>query len=103
LQKEFNPDFFIKKENKIFVVEIKSEGDSTVLNKDKLEGAETYFNKLNSKLKNIVYEFHFLQPSDYLTFFKTAIINNKKYVGSLHSELKSKSRAELKEIGFVQH
>jgi hypothetical protein len=98
LQKDFNPDFFIKKGKKIIVVEIKSEGDSTVKNKDKLEGAKIYFEKLNEKLNGkIIYEFHFLQPSDYTNFFEKVIVNEKLFKGSLHAELEAKAREELKE------
>ena len=98
LQKDFNPDFFIRKGDRIIVVEIKSEDDSTVKNKDKLEGAKTYFEVLNRKLKGKnVYEFYFLQPSDYTNFFEKVIVNGKQFRGSLHTELETKSREELKE------
>ncbi len=98
LQKDFNPDFFIKKGNKIIVVEIKCDDDSTVKNKDKLEGALIYFKKLNEKLGGTsIYEFHFLQPSDYTNFFDKVIVHDKLFKGSLHSELESKSREQLKE------
>ncbi len=98
LQKDFNPDFFIKKGNRIIVVEIKSEDDSTVKNKDKLEGAIAYFDVLNKKLGGkTVYEFHFLQPSDYTNFFEKVILNEKPFRGLLHAQLEAKTREELKE------
>jgi len=96
LQKDFNPDFFIKIGNKIIIVEIKSDNDSTVKNKDKLEGALAYFGKLNEKLDGYKYEFHFLQPTDYTNFFEKVIVNGEKYVGKLEADLSSKSRKELK-------
>ncbi|MBN4049006.1 DEAD/DEAH box helicase family protein [archaeon AH-315-M20] len=98
LQREFNPDFIFKKGNKIIVIEIKSEDDSSVQNKDKLEGATSYFDKLNNKLKGKPqYEFHFLDERDYNTFFKKVLIGGKKFVSKLHAELLSKSREELKQ------
>ncbi len=96
IQKDFNPDFFIKQGNRIIVVEIKSEDDSTVKNKDKLEGATAYFNELNGKLSNYTYEFYFLQPSDFTTFFERVIVKKEKYIGGLQADLVSKSREELK-------
>ena len=98
LQKEFNPDFFIRKGNRMIVAEIKSEDDSTVKNKDKLEGTKAYFEVLNKKLNgNAFYEFYFLEPSDYTNFFDKVIVNGKPFRGSLHAQLETKTRAELKE------
>jgi type III restriction enzyme len=99
LQKDFNPDFFIKKENKVIVVEIKceSQAEASVKNKDKLEGAKSYFEKLNEKLNSeFVYEFHFLDPSDYTTFFQKVIVSSEVYKSSLQAQLESKTREELK-------
>jgi len=97
IQKNFNPDFFIKKGDKIIVVEIKSKDDSSVQNKDKYEGAMAYFNKLNEKIKNIKYEFHFLDPRDYNSFFEKVIVKGISFTSQLHATLESKSREELKE------
>lgn len=98
LQKDFNPDFFFKKGKYIIVVEIKSDDDSTVNNKDKLEGAIVYFHKLNEKLNGkYYYEFHFLDSRDYKQFFENRIKNNFVFKSSLHADLESKSRDELKE------
>ncbi len=98
LQKNFNPDFFFKKRDKIIVVEIKSEDDSTVNNKDKIEGALTYFGKLNEKLKGKpFYDFHFLDPRDYKQFFENKFKKNLAFKGKLHADLETKSREELKE------
>jgi len=98
LQKNFNPDFLIKKGNKIIVVEIKFDDDSTIKNKDKLEGAISYFRKLNEKLnEEFIYEFHFLDPRDYNTFFEKVLVKGENFKSQLHATLESKSREELKE------
>ena len=98
LQKDFNPDFFFKKGNRIIVVEIKSDDDSTIKNKDKLEGAKTYFEKLNQKLEGKqFYDFYFLDPRDYKQFFENKFKKNLAFKGSLHADLENKSRDELKE------
>jgi type III restriction enzyme len=97
IQKDFNPDFLIKKGKRIIVVEIKSEDDSTVKNKDKLEGAITYFNKLNEKLnEKLIFKFHFLDPRDYKQFFENVIKKTLAFKSKLHADLESKSREELK-------
>ena len=76
---------------------MKSKDDSTVKNKDKLEGAISYFSTLNEKLKNeVTYEFHFLDERDYTTFFEKVLKNDEKFVSQLHADLSSKSRDELK-------
>jgi len=98
LQKNFNPDFLIKKGNKIIVVEIKFDDDSTIKNKDKLEGAISYFEKLNEKLnEEFIYEFHFLDPRDYNAFFEKVLVKEENFKSQLHATLESKSREELKE------
>lgn len=97
-QRDFNPDFFIKKGNQIIVVEIKSDDDSTIMNKDKLEGAMTYFKRLNDKLNGKpYYEFHFLDSRDYKQFFENKLKKNLAFKSKLHADLESKSRSELKE------
>jgi len=97
IQKDFNPDFFIKRGNKIIVVEIKSKDDSTVKNKDKLEGAISYFSTLNEKINNeFRYEFHFLDERDYTTFFENVLVDGKPFTSRLHADLSIKTREELK-------
>lgn len=104
LQKDFNPDIIIKKGKRIIVVEIKGIEDSSVKNKDKLEGAIAFFNKLNSKLKNkIVYEFYFLDERDYNSFFEKILANEQKFVSQLQATLLSKTREQLKEDRFSSH
>jgi len=98
LQKDFNPDFFFKKGKEIVVVEIKSGNDLSIKNKDKLDGAIEYFNKLNDKLKGKVnYDFYFLAPGDYRQFFENKFKNNLKFKGKLHADLESKTREALKD------
>jgi len=71
-QKQFNPDFIIKKDKKIIFVEIKQDEDTDVKNRDKIVGAMEYFENLNIKLekKGLDYSFYFLTPTDYTGFLK---------------------------------
>jgi type III restriction enzyme len=98
-QKQFNPDFILKKEDKIIFVEIKSDEDTDIKNRDKIAGATDYFIELNQKLENkkLEYSFYFLTPSDYTGFFEKVIRNNQAFIGELHAELLKKSREEIKE------
>ena len=90
--------------NRIIVVEIKGIEDSTIKNKDKLEGAISFFNKLNSKLKNkMIYEFYFLDERDYNLFFEKVLVKGQKFVSQLHATLLSKTREQLKEDRFSNH
>ena len=74
---KFNPDFFIKQDKQIFVVEIKDESevsDPSPENIAKCEYSVKHFKKLNYWLKNenikIAYQFNMLTPDDYLLFFE---------------------------------
>jgi type III restriction enzyme len=98
-QKQFNPDFIIKKKNKIIFVEIKIDEDTDIKNRDKIAGATDYFIELNSKLgkRGFEYFFYFLTPTDYTGFFEKTIRCDKSFIGELHAELLRKSREELKE------
>ena len=97
-QKQFNPDFIIRKKNKIIFVEIKQDEDTDVKNRDKIAGATEYFIELNSKIekKGLECYFYFLTPTDYTGFFEKTIRNDRTYIGELHAELLRKSREELK-------
>lgn len=73
----FNPDFFIKIDNTILVVEIKDDSelsDPSPENIKKNEFAITHFDKLNKILVqsniSITYYFHFVSPIDFPEFFK---------------------------------
>lgn len=69
----FNPDFFIKKGNDILVIEIKGDeeiDDPSDENKGKYRYAHQHFETLNQQQSGCRYNFHFLTPRDYDTFFK---------------------------------
>ena len=89
-QKEakFNPDFFIKINDDILVIEIKSDEDFTDINKAKLKYAKTHFEELNKMQLKQNYYFKFLSPKDYSTFFDS-ILNDRysEYVTNLEAEL----------------
>ena len=68
----FHPDFFIKKENDILVIEIKDDeeiNDPSDENKGKYRYACQHFQTLNQLQSENLYYFHFLTPRDYDTFF----------------------------------
>ncbi|MBA7707225.1 hypothetical protein ES703_116094 [subsurface metagenome] len=98
-QKQFNPDFIIKKVEKIIFVEIKHDEDTDIKNRDKIAGATDYFNELNTRLEKngLEYSFYFLTPGDYTGFFEKVIRNNKAFIGKLHADLLKKSREELRD------
>lgn len=98
-QKSFNPDFIIKKGNKILFVEIKDDEDTDIKNRDKIAGATDYFRELESKLGKSACEycFYFLSPKDFTDFFEKVIRSDKSFIGELHADLLKRSREELKE------
>lgn len=74
---EFSPDFFIKKGNMIFVVEIKGDeeiSDPSPENIKKNEYTIAHFKRLKEWLEKentpIRYQFNFLTPKDYNRFFQ---------------------------------
>jgi type III restriction enzyme len=74
---EFNPDFFIKQGERIFVVEIKDDGEipePSPENVKKHEYASAHFERLNDWLKKdeqtIRYQFNMLAPRDFDAFFQ---------------------------------
>ena len=88
---EFSPDFFIKKNNLILVIEIKDDNeisDPSSENQKKFEYSRDHFVRLNEWLKDkgidIVYQLNFLTPKDYNRFF-IKLRNND--VGGFRSEL----------------
>lgn len=87
---KFNPDFFIKIDNEILVVEIKSDEDINEINKAKLKYAEEHFKELNKAQSKFKYYFKFLSPQDFAQFFEA--LKKKeyaKYTSNLMAELKS--------------
>jgi type III restriction enzyme len=69
-QGSFNPDFFIKVDNNIVVVEIKMDNDVSDENKAKLHYSKEHFVKVNESQKEQRYYFKFLSPESYDLFFK---------------------------------
>jgi type III restriction enzyme len=73
-QENFNPDFFLKKDGNVIVVEIKKEGDDSSRNKAKLRDGVRHFSDLNVALEKQGiperYAFKFLSPPDYEAFFQ---------------------------------
>jgi type III restriction enzyme len=74
---EFSPDFFIKKNSMIFVVEIKGDeeiSDPSAENQKKYEYAKDHFDLLNMWLEkegfSSRYQFNFLTPKNYGVFFQ---------------------------------
>jgi type III restriction enzyme len=80
---EFNPDFFIKIGNRIYVIEIKDDSEiaePSAENIKKYEYAIRHVEQLNKWLKKdgspICYQFNFLSPKDYNQFFQKLRDNN---------------------------
>ena len=74
---EFSPDFFIRKGDTIFVVEIKGDeeiADPSPENQKKSEYARAHFKRLNTWLEeagiSVRYQFNFLSPKNYGKFFQ---------------------------------
>jgi type III restriction enzyme len=74
---KFNPDFFIKANNNILVVEIKGDEElrePSEENKRKFEYAENHFKRINNKLKEQgstdEYKFNFLTPKSFGAYFQ---------------------------------
>jgi type III restriction enzyme len=90
----FNPDFFIKINQKniahFIVVEIKADNDNSNENKAKNKYAKLHFDNLNSELKakkiKEMYHFHFLSPNSYAVFFEY-LRNGKLLEDKFTSEL----------------
>jgi type III restriction enzyme len=86
-QGNFNPDFFIKADNDIIVVEIKMDSDVSDENKAKLRYAREHFARVNKLRKEQRYYFKFLSPGSYDLFFKA--LREKTY-RDFRSELEAK-------------
>ncbi len=88
--KSFNPDFFIKIDDNILVVEVKADGDDSDENKAKYHAANRHFKALNKELEaNGIeqrYWFFFLSPSSYNDFVEF-IIDNRIFSVTFRSSL----------------
>lgn len=100
---EFSPDFFIKKANTLYVVEIKDDGevdDPSSENQKKFEYARDHFGRLNKWLKregiDVEYQLNFLTPKDFNKFF---IKLRKDEVKGFRSELDIVLAREANENG----
>ena len=86
----FNPDFFIKIDKNILVVEIK--GDEEIRapsdeNKAKYKAAKKHFNTLNEQQSKLKYYFNFLTPGDYDYYFNHLRKSNLNFNSKLDAEL----------------
>ncbi|MCG2790760.1 MAG: DEAD/DEAH box helicase family protein [Actinomycetia bacterium] len=99
-QGKFNPDFFIKIDNKIIVVEtkddelierIKEGGDIAKEIRAENKYAMEHFNRLNEQQKEQSYFFNFLTPMDFDNFF--GVLRKKDFSGFI-SQLDSELEAE---------
>ena len=86
-QGSFNPDFFIKLDDDIIVVEIKIDGDVSDENRAKLRYAREHFARVNKLQKEQRYYFKFLSPGSYDLFFKALSDGTYK---NFKSELEAK-------------
>jgi type III restriction enzyme len=73
---EFSPDFFIRKVNTVYVVEVKEDAEiagPSPENQKKFEYARDHFDRLNKRLKRegieAEYQLNFLTPKDFNKFF----------------------------------
>jgi type III restriction enzyme len=69
----FNPDFFIKIGDRIFVVEIKDDSeitDPSEENGKKDEFASEHFRRVNEEQDELTFQINFLTPRDYDAFFQ---------------------------------
>jgi len=86
----FNPDFFIKVDTNILVVEIK--GDEEIKepsdeNKAKYKAAKKHFKILNEQQSELNYFFNFLTPEDYDYYFDQLHKKNFEFISKLDAEL----------------
>ena len=106
---EFSPDFFIKKDKTIHVIEIKDDSeinDPSPENQKKYEYSEAHFERLNQWLLKadiaVKYQFNFLTPKSFNLFFQ--LIRNddlKDFRSELDVTLsRSSSGSDTNEMGF---
>ena len=86
----FNPDFFIKVNTNIFIVEIKGGEEikePSDENKAKYKAAKRHFEILNEQQSELNYFFNFLTPEDYDYYFTQLREQNFKFISKLDAEL----------------
>ena len=86
----FNPDFFIRVDRHVLVIEIKGDeelAEPSDENKGKYKGAVQHFQTLNAQQREVEYHFHFLTPTDYDTFFQFLRDCNYSFVSRLDAAL----------------
>lgn len=86
----FNPDFFIKMNTNIFIVEIKGGEEikePSDENKAKYKAAKKHFKILNEQQSELNYFFNFLTPEDYDYYFDHLRKKNLKFISKLDAEL----------------
>jgi type III restriction enzyme len=91
---QFNPDFFLLREDadEVLVVEVKADDDVSDVNKGKLAYATAYFGQVNELLRrkraSRRYSFFFISPVDYDDFFAGLRKNTLKgFVSTLQADL----------------
>ncbi len=86
----FNPDFFIKINKNILIVEIKGDEeirDPSDENKAKYKAAKKHFDILNEQQSKLKYYFNFLTPEDYDYYFDHLREGNLNFNSKLDAEL----------------
>lgn len=86
----FNPDFFIKINKNILIVEIKGDEeirDPSDENKAKYKAAKKHFDTLNEQQSKLKYYFNFLTPEDYDYYFDHLREGNLNFNSKLDAEL----------------
>jgi len=87
---KFNPDFFIKKGDNIFIIETKADKDICDENKGKIEYAKKHIIELNKLQNKIKYYFWMISPSDYESFFRKLRENDfDNFVSKLELEMEN--------------
>lgn len=92
-RENFNPDFLmkLKDEQRIFVVEIKDDNDSSRKNRAKYRDGKEHFEQLNAILASNgidwIYHFFFLSPEDCSAFFRAVRDGNWVWKSQLMQKL----------------
>lgn len=92
-RENFNPDFIlkVKGQDRVLVVEIKEDNDSTRKNEAKHRDASGHFQQLTAMLNGNgvawTYHFYFLSPEDYSAFFQAVRDGNWAWKSQLMQQL----------------